>query len=105
MLVMVLCVVLNALSYALHGTCNEGDAEFQTRSFTDWILLGIICFTWVLSNLALYFKIIWGRNHLAHPKGVVVTDTSASLSLDADKKATPTLVKGASYRWQVTPAN
>mmetsp|Transcript_26132 Transcript_26132/g.65417 ORF Transcript_26132/g.65417 Transcript_26132/m.65417 type:complete len:414 (-) Transcript_26132:176-1417(-) len=100
MLVMVLCVMFNALSYALHGTCMEGDAEFQTRSAIDWILLGIICFIWVFSNSALYVKIIWGRRRLEQPKGVITNP-----GLDPDGKVTPSFVKSASYRWQVVPAN
>jgi uncharacterized membrane protein len=64
MLVMALCVVFNGVSYALHGTCMEHDDEYQTRAFWDWVLLGVICFVFLFSNVALFYSVLpgWLKN-------------------------------------------
>lgn len=64
MLVMVLCVVSNNLSYALHSTCKEDDDDYQTRSTWDWVLLGVIASIWVFSNVWFFYSVIqeWSEN-------------------------------------------
>jgi len=64
MLVMVMCVMCNGISYAVHGTCDKN------RSLVDWILLGIIIVVWGVSNLCLFLPVILKtRKHSRHGGG------------------------------------
>mmetsp|Transcript_19224 Transcript_19224/g.48046 ORF Transcript_19224/g.48046 Transcript_19224/m.48046 type:complete len:390 (-) Transcript_19224:265-1434(-) len=63
MLVMVMCVMCNGISYAVHGTCNDERHDYENRSTADWIMLGIIIFVWVGSNLWLLLPVIRKHGH------------------------------------------